>query len=96
MKKYILNEDDLILYNGACCQIVTRVIRDGWYKYPPIINNSLFEKLLKLNILYTNDELIKLAESRYVVECVLYKVDIDKLREHGIITAGRMSVSCSE
>lgn len=94
MKNIQLNENDLILYNGACYQIVTKSVREGWYSYPAIINKLLFEKLKELDIVYTNEELDKLAKNQYIIDCTLYKVDIKKLSEHGTITINKMSISC--
>lgn len=73
-----IDENDLILDNGAVYQIVTKEIRDSdWSVYSPQISKTLFNKLKKENLIYTNQELIDIASKTYVVKgCILYKFDI--------------------
>lgn len=73
-----IDENDLILDNGAVYQIVTKEIRDSdWSIYSPQISKTLFNKLKKENLIYTNQELIDIASKTYVVKgCILYKFDI--------------------
>lgn len=46
-REYDLNENDRILFNGACYQLITRQIKLGFDKNIPIIPKILMEKLIK-------------------------------------------------
>lgn len=46
-REYDLNENDRILFNGACYQLITRQIKSGFDKNIPIIPKILMEKLIK-------------------------------------------------
>ena len=80
-KIFDIDENDLILDNGAVYQIVTKEIRDNdWSLYSPQISKTLFKKLKKENLIYTNPELIELAAKKYITKgCILYKFDIEAI-----------------
>lgn len=40
-----IDENDLILDNGACYQIVTKEIGTGFYKPSPVMSKKLFNEL---------------------------------------------------
>ena len=77
----LIGKNDLILDNGAVYQIVTKEIRDNdWSLYSPQISKTLFKKLKKENLIYTNPELIELAAKKYIIKgCILYKFDIEAM-----------------
>ena len=77
-KIFNIDENDLILDNGSVYQIVTQEIRSNdWSLYSPQISKTLFNKLKKENLIYTNQELIDIASKTYAVKgCTLYKFDI--------------------
>lgn len=80
-RTFDIDENDLILDNGAVYQIVTKEIRDNdWSLYSPQISKTLFKKLKKENLIYTNPELIELAAKKYIIKgCILYKFDIEAM-----------------
>ena len=51
--RYVFNidENDVVLFNGACWQLMTKQIRNGWHYYPPKMSKATCEKFVKKNIL---------------------------------------------
>jgi hypothetical protein len=45
--EFELNHQDMIMYNGACYQLVTRKVGSGWNAIHPILAKSKAEKLIK-------------------------------------------------
>ena len=81
---YSIDENDMILDNGATYQVVTKEIRRGWSLYSPQMSKTLFKKLFQCGLIYTNEELADLAARRYTVKgCVLYKFNVAKMLELG-------------
>ena len=79
-----IDENDLILDNGACYQIVTKMTCSGWYQYPRIMSKKLFKDLKKLDLVFTNEELHQLAVSKYDSETLTFwKFHIDRMQELG-------------
>ena len=72
----------MVMFNGACWQLITRKVFDGWYEYSPTISKTLCQKLLKKDILI----LVK-KEKEYVTAngqqmgLYYYRFDMDKLNE---------------
>ena len=46
-----ITEKDIVMFNGACWQLITQTIHSGWNNYYPTVSKTLCEKLLKKNIL---------------------------------------------
>lgn len=79
-----IDQNDLILDNGACYQIITKEIIKGWNKYPPKMSKKLFNDLKKTNIIYTNDDLKQAAIKRYPsINVTLWKFDIEQMKKNG-------------
>lgn len=77
-----INEKDIILDNGACCQIITKEVGKLCETYSPIISKSLFSKLNKCGAVYTNEMLKKKAFERYHINsCTFWAFDMKKLEE---------------
>lgn len=55
-KIIVLDENDVIMFNGACYQITTQLKVDGWYSYPFKIAKGTAEKLIN------KGQLMKLRE----------------------------------
>lgn len=73
-----INENDLILDNGSIYQFENRYSGIGWNKYPMRLPKTLFKELLKINGIYTNEELKEKAQKRYSANFVTYwKFNID-------------------
>ena len=79
-----INEQDLILDNDACYQIVTQSIGSGFNKSTPIMSKKLFKDLKTCGLIYTNEKLHKIAMNRYGCENITYyKFDIEKMKSLG-------------
>lgn len=78
-----ITEKDVVMFNGACWQLMTQTVRSGWHDCYPVVSKTLCEKLLKKNILI----LVK-KEREYVTESgkqmglYYYKFNMDKLNEY--------------
>lgn len=79
-KFFDITENDVVLFNGACWQLVTQKLFKDWHYYYPKMSKTLCEKLLKKNILF----LVK-KEGEYVTESgkqmglYYYKFNVGKL-----------------
>jgi len=49
--EYELNENDIVMYNGACYQLITRRVWKGFNQTVPIISKSKAIKLIKDGLL---------------------------------------------
>jgi len=46
--EFELTTKDVLMFNGACCQLISRKIPSAYYtEYNPIVAKNLFQKLLK-------------------------------------------------
>ena len=77
-----INEKDVVLFNGACWQLITQKVYRDWHYYSPTMSKTLCAKLLKKNVLI----LVK-KENEFVtsdgkqIGLYYYKFDVDKLTE---------------
>lgn len=78
-----IDENDLILDNGACQQIITKEIGHGFDKQTPRLSKKLFADLKTCGLIYTNEELQQMAKERYFLEVTLYKFDIEQMKKMG-------------
>ena len=67
-----IDEDNLILDNGVCYQIVTKEVGHGWNSYYPVMSKSLFNKLKKLGFVSTNSMLKEKAGAKFRCSGVTY------------------------
>lgn len=81
-KVFDITEKDVVLFNGACWQLITQTIHSGWNNYYPTVSKTLCEKLLKKNILIlVKKEREYTTGSGKQMGLYYYKFDIDKLNE---------------
>lgn len=52
-----IDEDDLILDNGACYQIVTKEVGRAFDRYPPVMSKKLFSDLKNCELIFTSEGL---------------------------------------
>lgn len=77
-----ITEKDIVMFNGACWQLITQTIHSGWNNYYPTVSKTLCDKLLKKNILIlVKKEREYTTESGKQMGLYYYKFDIDKLNE---------------
>lgn len=50
-KIFEITEKDVVLFNGACWQLISQEVFSGWNSYPPTISKTLCEKFVKKGIL---------------------------------------------
>ena len=73
-----IDEQDLILDNESCYQIITKNIRG----YAPVMSKKLFRELQKKGFIYTDEKLKEEAEKTYNSTIVTYwKFAIDKMKD---------------
>lgn len=77
-----IDDNDLILDNGACYQIITKDIGGGFHRSSPVMSKKLFNELKKLEHIFTNDDLKSKATERYGnSEITYWKFDIEKMKK---------------
>lgn len=80
-KEYIIDENSLILDNGAIYQLVSH--RVSWIDASsPVISKKMFKDLKTLAYVYTNEDLKEESKRRYISDCTLYKFDIKRMSKH--------------
>lgn len=60
-----IDENDLILDNGSCYQIVTKQNSFGLNKSIPVMSKKLFNELRKCGLVFTSEGLRQAAEEEY-------------------------------
>lgn len=77
-----ITEQDVILFNGVCWQLISRRIHRGGYDYPPQVSEALCENFVKKGILimYKKEREYLTRDGRQMGS-YYYKFDIDELNE---------------
>lgn len=78
-----ITEKDVVLFNGACWQLISQTIHSGWNSYYPPMSKIMCEKFVKKGILVLyqkKDEYITQEGKR--MGLYYYKFDMDKLNEY--------------
>ena len=79
-----IDENDLILDNGACYQIITKVVGSGFDKTSPIMSKKLFADLKKCELIFTSERLRQASIKKYGSHVVTFwKFDIDRMKKMG-------------
>lgn len=79
-----IDENDLILDNGACYQITTKEI---FNKTSPIMSKKLFSDLKKCDLIFTSEGLRQKAIKKYGNHVqTYYKFNIERMKELGYDT----------
>ena len=79
-----IDENDLILDNGACYQIITKEIGKAFSHYPPVMSKKLFNDLKKCELIFTSEGLRRDAIKRYGNSVITYwKFNVDRMKEFG-------------
>lgn len=78
-----INENDIVLFNGACWMLLTRKIIKGWHDYSPTVSKALCKKLVKKNVLVMfKKEREYLTSDGEQMGLYYYKFDMEKLEEY--------------
>lgn len=79
-----IDENDLILDNGACYQIVTKMIGYGFNKSIPVMSKKLFNDLKKCELIFTSESLRQSAIDEYKNHVVTFwKFNVDRMQKMG-------------
>ena len=79
-----IDENDLILDNGACYQIVTKKIGSGFNKTTPLMSKKLFSDLKKCELIFTSEGLRLAAIKKYGNHVQTYrKFNVERMKEMG-------------
>lgn len=79
-----ISENDLILDNGACYQIVTQKIGSGFDKVNPKMSKKLFNDLKNLELIFTSEGLRQDAINKYGSSVITYwKFNIERMQKLG-------------
>lgn len=82
-KLFDINDKDIVLFNGACWQLITRLIFSGWHSYYPTMSKLMCEKFVKKGILI----MFKKTGEYLTVDgrqmgLYYYRFDMEKLNEY--------------
>lgn len=79
-----IDENDLILDNGACYQIITKRIGFGFNESIPVMSKKLFADLKKCELIFTSEGLRQAAIEKYGNSVVAFwKFNIDEMQKMG-------------
>lgn len=78
-----ITEKDVVLFNGACWQLISQTVFRGWHSYYPPMSKIMCEKFVKKGILVLyqkKDEYI--TQEGKQMGLYYYKFDMDKLNKY--------------
>lgn len=79
-----IDDNDLILDNGACYQIVTKEIRKGFDRITPKMSKKLFNDLKKCELIFTSEGLRQTAIEKYGNHvATFWKFDVVQMKKIG-------------
>lgn len=79
-----IDENDLILDNGACYILVTKKVMKGYSECSPTVSKKLFNDLKKCELIFTSEGLRQAAIERYGNHAVTFwKFDVDQMKKMG-------------
>ena len=77
-----ITDKDVVMFNGACWQLISQKIFDGWYDYHPKVSKTMCEKFVKKGILVMyRKEQEYLTQDGKQMGLYYYKFDMAKLNE---------------
>lgn len=79
-----IDENDLILDNGAIYQIVTKKVGFGFNESIPVMSKKLFSDLKKCELIFTSELLRQAAVNKYGNHVIAYwKFNIERMQKMG-------------
>lgn len=77
-----ITDRDVVMFNGACWQLMSQKIHKGWHDYSPKASKTMCEKFVKKGILVMckKDKEYTTMDGRQM-GLYYYKFDMDKLNE---------------
>lgn len=82
-KTFNIDDNDVIMDNGAIIQVITKKTGYGWNAYPLKMSKKLYNELRKFEFLYTDEDLKRYSIEKYHGEVTLYKFNIEKMKKCG-------------
>lgn len=78
-----ITERDVILFNGACWQLISQKVYKDWHDYSPKVSKTMCEKFVRKGILvmYKKEQEYTTMDGKQM-GLYYYKFDIDKLNEY--------------
>lgn len=82
-KVFDITEKDVVLFNGACWQLITQEIFSNYHYYPPTMSKTMCEKFVKKGILvmFKKEKEYTTMDGKQM-GLYYYKFDMDKLNEY--------------
>ena len=82
-KEFEITNKDIILFNGACWQLLTQKVFKDWNECCPTISKTMCEKFVKKDILVmVKKEKEYIASNGKQMGLYYYKFDIEKLENY--------------
>lgn len=79
-----IDENDLILDNGACYQIITKEVGYAFNHYSPVMSKKLFNELKKCELIFTSEGLQQAAIKKYgSSDLTFWKFNVNRMKEMG-------------
>lgn len=79
-----IDENDVILDNGACYILVTKKITKGFSSCSPTVSKKLFTDLKKCELIFTSEGLRKTAIEKYGNSVVTFwKFNVNQMQKMG-------------
>lgn len=79
-----IDENDLILDNGACYILVTQKVTKNYSNCSPTVSKKLFNDLKKCELIFTSEGLRQTAIEAYGNHVMTFwKFDVDKMKKMG-------------
>lgn len=79
-----IDENDLILDNGVCYQIITKKVGSGFNKVSPIMSKNLFKNLKNTELIFTSEGLRLDAIKKYGNHVITFwKFNINQMQKMG-------------
>lgn len=79
-----IDENDLILDNGACYILVTKKVMKDYSECSPTVSKKLFNDLKKCGLIFTSEGLRQNAIKKYGNHVVAFwKFDVEQMKKMG-------------
>lgn len=79
-----IDDNDLILDNGACYQIVTKRVGFGPKEFIPVMSKKLFHDLKQCSLIFTSEALKQAAKEKYENPQVeFWKFNVNAIKKLG-------------
>lgn len=79
-----IDENDLILDNGACYILITKKVTKNYSSCSPTVSKKLFNGLKKCGLIFTSEGLRQAAIEKYGNHVMTFwKFDVDQMKKMG-------------